>query len=100
MTILKKDYEACFKEGFRLGTRLTRSKISYMKAKDAAILGDEAMAEHYREYGKTWSDLARNSGRKFTPPAAHEPNQMFLDLGDAERFEHEQFEIRSKTGTK
>jgi hypothetical protein len=99
MTTLKKDYEACFKEGYRLGTRLTHSKISYMKAKDAAILGDEAMAEHHREYGKTWSDMARNSGRKFTPAVAHEAKQMFLDLGDAERFEHEQFEITTKTGT-
>ena len=57
MTILKPDYEACFKEGFKLATRLTRSKISYMRAKDASLLGDEAMANHYREYGKTWSDM-------------------------------------------
>ena len=54
MTILKKDYEACFKEGFKLGTRLTRSKLSYMRAKDAEIVGDKEMATHYREYGKTW----------------------------------------------
>ena len=46
MTILKKDYEACFKEGFRLGTRLTRSKLAYMRAKDASFIGDEVMAEH------------------------------------------------------
>ena len=75
MTILKKDYEACFKEGFKLGTRLTRSKLSYMRAKDAEIVGDKEMATHYREYGKTWRDMAKNSGRKFTPTTAHEPNQ-------------------------
>ena len=96
MTTLKKDYEACFKEGYRLGTRLTRSKQAYMRAKDAAMLGDEAMAEHHREYGKTWRDMAKNSGRKFTPPVAHEPKQMFLDLGDCETMEHEQLEIRMK----
>ena len=44
MTILKKDYEACFKEDFKLGTRLTRSKLSYMRAKDASFIGDEVMA--------------------------------------------------------
>ena len=96
MTILKKDYEACFKEGFKLGTRLTRSKLSYMRAKDAEIVGDKEMATHYREYGKTWRDMAKNSGRKFTPTTAHEPKQMFLDLGDAEINDHEQLEIRMK----
>jgi hypothetical protein len=100
MTILKPDYEACFKEGFKLATRLTRSKISYMRAKDASLLGDEAMANHYREYGKTWSDMAKNSGRKFTPAVAHAPKQRTLDLGDAERFEHEAFVTQPKTGTK
>ena len=96
MTTLKKDYEACFKEGFRLGNRLTRSKLAYMRARDAERLGDQAMAEHHREYGEIWRNMAKNSGRKFTPPAAHEPKQMFLDLGDAEILEHEQLEIRIK----
>ena len=40
--------------------------------------------------------MAKNSGRKFTPTTAHEPKQMFLDLGDAEINEHEQLEIRMK----
>ena len=96
MTKLKPDYEACFKEGYRLGTRLTRSKLAYMRAKDAELLGDKAMASHYREYGETWRDMAKNSGRKFTPTVAHAPKQMTLDLGDAEINDHEQLEIRMR----
>tara|TARA_R110001599_G_scaffold160521_1_gene348390 strand:+ start:635 stop:847 length:213 start_codon:yes stop_codon:yes gene_type:complete len=67
-----------------------------MRAKDASLLGDEVMAKHYREYGQIWRDMAKNSGRKFTPPVAHEPKQMFLDLGDCETMQHEQLEIRMK----
>ena len=96
MTTLKKDYEACFKEGFRLGTRLTRSKLAYMRAKDASFIGDEVMAKHYREYGQIWRDMAKNSGRKFTPPVAHEPKQMVLNIGDAEALEHEELEVRMR----
>ena len=33
--ILRKDYEATFKEGFRLGVRLTRAKECYVRATDA-----------------------------------------------------------------
>tara|TARA_R100001377_G_scaffold60219_1_gene36455 strand:+ start:28 stop:327 length:300 start_codon:yes stop_codon:yes gene_type:complete len=96
MTILKPDYEACFKEGYNLGTRLTRSKLAYMRAKDASLIGDEAMAAHHREYGETWRDMAKNSGRKYTPPVAHEPKQRMLDLGDHEVLAHEELEIRMK----
>jgi hypothetical protein len=48
--ILKKDYEACFKEGFKLGTRLARAKINIMRASDAKRLGDEPMSEHHQEH--------------------------------------------------
>ena len=96
MTTLKKDYESCFKEGFRLGTRLTRSKLAYMRAKDATLIGDEAMAQHYREYGEIWRNMAKNSGRKYTPPVAHAPKQMNFDLGDVEAIQHEETEVRMK----
>ena len=36
--ILKNDYEATFKEGFRLGVRLTRAKECYVRAADARAL--------------------------------------------------------------
>ena len=45
---------------------------------------------------KTWRDMAKNSGRKYTPPVAHAPKQMTFDLGDAEINDHEQLEIRMK----
>ena len=45
MTILKTDYEAVFKEGFKLGTRLARAKINLMRANDSRMIGDEIM-EH------------------------------------------------------
>ena len=86
--ILKKDYEACFKEGFKLGTRLARAKINIMRASDAKRLGDEPMSEHHQEYAKTWMDLAKNCGRRFTPPEAHAPNQPAIDLGDVELLDH------------
>jgi hypothetical protein len=75
--ILKKDYEACFKEGFKLGTRLARAKINIMRASDAKRLGDEPMSEHHQEYAKT---------RK--RPVAHAPNQPAIDLGDVELLDH------------
>ena len=43
MTVLKKDYEAVFKEGFKLGTRLARAKINLMRANDSRMIGDEPM---------------------------------------------------------
>jgi hypothetical protein len=88
MTVLKKDYEACFKEGFRLGTRIARARFNLMRASDSKDLGDEPMKEHYEEYAKTWTDLARNSGRKFCPIVAHEPQQPLIDLGDVELLNH------------
>ena len=57
MTVLKKDYEAVFKEGFKLGNRLARAKINIMRASDAKRLGDDVMSSHYEEYAKTWSDI-------------------------------------------
>ena len=41
MTVLKKDYEACFKEGFKLGTRLARAKINLMRANDSRMINGE-----------------------------------------------------------
>jgi hypothetical protein len=87
--ILKEDYEACFKEGFRLGFRLTRSKMCYYNARNAEGLGDKEMAQLERKSGAEWSALAKNCGRKFTPIAAHEPNQPMLDIGDAEKLIHD-----------
>ncbi len=84
MTVLKKDYEAVFKEGFKLGTRLARAKINLMRANDSRMINDEIMEWHYKEYAKTWMDLAKNCGRKFTPPVAHEPEQPAFDFGDIE----------------
>ena len=88
MPILKKDYEACFKEGFKLGNRLARAKINLMRASDAKMLGDEPMAEHYKSYSETWTKLAKNTGRKFCPNVAHEPKQPLIDLGDCELLDH------------
>ena len=88
MTILKKDYEACFKEGFRLGTRIARAKMNLMRASDSRMIGDEPMEKHYEEYAKTWTNLARNSGRKFCPSVAHEPKQPTFDFGDIELLNH------------
>jgi len=88
MTVLKKDYEAVFKEGFKLGTRLARAKINMMRANDSRMLGDEIMEWHYKEYATTWTKLARNCGRKFTPPTAHSESQPSIDLGDVELLSH------------
>jgi len=85
---LKKDYEMTFKEGFRLGVRLTRAKAYIENARDAKRLGDETMAKLFMEFALEWSNLANNSGRKFTPPVAHEPEQSAFDFGDVEMQEH------------
>ena len=88
MTVLKKDYEAVFKEGFKLGNRLARAKINIYRASDSKSMGDEPMSEHYKEYAETWTKLARNCGRKFTPPTAHSESQPSIDLGDVELLSH------------
>jgi hypothetical protein len=85
---LKKDYEMTFKEGFRLGVRLTRAKAYIENARDAKRLGDETMSKLFTEFAQEWNDLARNAGRKFTPSAAHEPEQSAFDFGDIEMQEH------------
>ena len=88
MTVLKKDYEAVFKEGFKLGTRLARAKINLMRANDSRMINDEPMMKHYQEYAETWTKLAKNCGRKFTPPVAHSLSQPSIDLGDIEMLSH------------
>ena len=40
------------------------------------------------EFALEWSNLANNAGRKFTPSAAHEPEQSAFDFGDIEMQEH------------
>ena len=85
---LKRDYEATFKEGLRLGMRLTRAKGYMENARDAKRMGDDSMAELYMEFANDWSELARNAGRKFTPSAAHDPEQPAFDFGDVEMQEH------------
>ena len=62
MTVLKKDYEAVFKEGFKLGTRLARAKINLMRANDSRMIGGEPMMKHYQEYAETWTQLAKIVG--------------------------------------
>ena len=57
---LKRDYEATFKEGLRLGMRLTRAKGYMENARDAKRMGDDSMAELYMEFANDWSELARN----------------------------------------
>ena len=99
MTLLKKDFESTFKEGFRLGQRLVRAKILYVQAKDARELGDTAMATFYAEAAKQWSDLAHNAGRKFCPEVALEPEQPVFDFGDPEKIidsepDENQFDVR------
>ena len=64
---LKKEYEMTFKEGLRLGMRLTQAKAYIQSARDAKRLGDDTMAELYMGFAKDWNDLARNAGRRFTP---------------------------------
>jgi|TARA_E500000305_G_scaffold110251_2_gene117613 hypothetical protein len=83
--ILKKDYEATFKEGFRLGQRITRASVLYAQAGDAKRLGDEVMAKFYLESAKQWVDMSKNCGRKFTPAVAHDPDQPMFDFGDCEQ---------------
>ena len=95
--ILRKDYEATFKEGFRLGVRLTRAKECYVRATDAKTIGDMEMTEFWLDAGKQWMDLARNAGRKFTPTAAHEPEQPTFDFGDLELLIHNE-QYPRKTG--
>jgi len=95
--ILRKDYEATFKEGFRLGVRLTRAKECYVRAADAKSIGDMEMTEFWLDAGKQWMDLARNAGRKFTPTAAHEPEQSTFDFGDRELLIHNE-QYPRKTG--
>ena len=85
---LKREYEMTFKEGFRLGIRLTRAKGYMENARDAKRMGDDSMAELYMEFANDWSELARNAGRKFTPSAAHDPEQSAFDFGDIEMQEH------------
>ena len=46
MTILKTDYEAVFKEGFKLGNRLARAKINIMRASDSKSMGDDELLDH------------------------------------------------------
>ena len=86
--ILKKDYEACFKEGFKLGTRLARAKINIMRANDSRMIGDEPMMQHHKEYAETWMKLAKNCGRQFTPAVAHSLSQPSIELGDVEMLSH------------
>ena len=99
MTLLKKDFESTFKEGFRLGQRLVRAKILYAQARDARELGDTHMSKFYAEAAKQWSDLAHNAGRKFCPEGALEPEQPMLDFGDPEKIidnkpDKYQFDVR------
>ena len=49
---LKRDYEMTFKEGLRLGMRLTRAKAYIENARDAKRMGDEEMAELYFDQEK------------------------------------------------
>jgi hypothetical protein len=95
--ILKNDYETTFKEGFRLGVRLTRAKECYVRATDAKSIGDTEMTDFWLDAGKQWMDLARNSGRKFTPIVAHEPEQPAFDFGDRELLLHNET-FKRKTG--
>ena len=57
---LKREYEMTFKEGLRLGIRLTRAKAYIENARDAKRLGDDTMAELYMGFAQEWNDLARN----------------------------------------
>jgi hypothetical protein len=83
--ILKEEFEKTFKEGFRLGVRLTRSKVLLAQAGDARKLGDVVMATFYADCAKQWTDLAHNSGRKFCPEGAKDPEQPAFDFGDSEK---------------
>ena len=85
---LKKEYEMTFKEGFRLGVRLARAKACLENARSAKALGDTRLEKLHREFAQDWTELARNSGRKFTPSVAHEPEQSAFDFGDIEYQEH------------
>ena len=44
---LKREYEMTFKEGLRLGIRLTQAKSYIQNARDAKRIGDDTMAETY-----------------------------------------------------
>ena len=85
---LKKEYEMTFKEGLRLGIRLTQAKAYIQNGRDAKRIGDTAMAELYMEFAQEWNELARNAGRRFTPAVAHDPEQSAFDFGDIEMQEH------------
>ena len=77
---LKRDYEETFKEGFRLGVRLTRAKACLENARNAKILNDEPVFKLQMEFANDWSKLASNAGRKFTPSAAQDPEQSAFDF--------------------
>ena len=83
--ILKEEFERTFKEGFRLGVRLTRAKTLLAQAQDAKQLGDIQMSEFYAEAAKQWTDLAHNAGRKFCPKVAKNSEQPIFDFGDPEK---------------
>jgi hypothetical protein len=69
-----------FKEGLRLGIRLTRAKAYIENARDAKRLGDDTMAELYMGFAKDWNDLARNAGRSLHRPRLTTPNNLLLIL--------------------
>ena len=52
------------------------------------LLKEEQMLKLQIEFVSSWTGLARNSGRKFTPSVAHEPEQSAFDFGDIEYQEH------------
>ena len=65
---------------------LYRSTLTHIT--HAIALGDTQLEKLHREFAQDWTELARNSGRKFTPSVAHEPEQSAFDFGDIEYQEH------------
>ena len=96
MTTLKSEFELTFKEGYRFGLRLTRSRTNYERAKECERMGDFEMARFYHDNAKTWQTLANNSGRQFTPFVAHDSNQLQLYLGDYEKVTNDETSERKK----
>ena len=77
---LKKEYEMTFKEGLRLGMRLTRAKAYIENARDAKRIGDTTMAELYmelRKSGMTWLVMQVESLHQ---PWLTNPNNLLLIL--------------------
>ncbi len=77
---LKRDYEDTFKEGFRLGVRLTRAKACLENARNAKILNDEPVFKLQMEFANDWSELAAMQEESLHRPRLTTQSNLLLIL--------------------